>query len=277
MNPKYIVYIDEAGDPGIKRNSNGDPRYEWFTLGAAVVRVEDEPHIVEWIRDALSGAKGRQSPSLHYRNLTAGAKLSVCEGLGARPIRAFALASHKSNMRRHLNQRLSTEERASRFYNWCIRVLLERVTEWVEHHSIVDFGVKHPAQLVFSERGGHNYAKLFWYLFDKLGWQEESGMLFLPRPVIRGVLKRSLSSVEPHEKRAGLQVADVVASAFFQAANSGLGSFDCAPAQHLRRIMARSPASKAKANFGVTLLPMPEQAQIPASDRGIFRFYGFDI
>ncbi|MGV3456317.1 DUF3800 domain-containing protein [Sphingomonas sp.] len=274
--PPYIIYIDEAGDPGIKRYSSGDPRFEWFTLGAVVVRAADEPQIVEWIRESLIGAKGRQTPVLHYRNLTEGAKLAVCEGLGAKPARAFALASHKTNMRRHLNPRLSTEERASRFYNWCVRFLLERVTEWCAAQSILEFGEKRPAQLIFSHRGGHNYSMMLWYLFDKLRWQEESGQLFLGRPVIRGMLRKDLTTVEPHERYAGLQFADVVASAFFAAANTALPTHNLEPAKALRRIVARRPPRGAKANFGLTMLPLPEQGGVPEVDRGIFRFYGFE-
>jgi hypothetical protein len=239
MSPSFAIYIDEAGDPGIKRYPGNDLRYEWFTLAAVVVRAEHEPSIVDWIREASAGAKGRQSAALHYRNLTAGAKLAVCQSIGQRPIRAFVLASHKSNMRRHINPRLSSEELASRFYNWCFRFLLERVTEWCATQSIADFGEKRPAHLIFSQRGGHSYSRLFWYLFTKLRWQEQAGTLFLGRPVIRGMLEEQLTEVAPHDRWAGLQLADIVASAFFQGANSGLPSFDIEPAMRLRRIIAR--------------------------------------
>lgn len=275
--PGYILFVDEAGDPGIKNVSTGDARYDWFTLGAVVVRPDVEPSIVDWIREATAGMKGRQSPGLHYRNLTAGGKLAVCDCLGGKPMRAFALASHKTNMRRHLNPRLSTDERSSRFYNWCIRFLFERVTEWCERQSIEDFGEKRPIHVVFSQRGGHNYKKLYWYLFTKLRWQEEAGMLYLERPVIRGMMDASRCEIVPHESRAGLQLADVVASSFYQAANSGITTHDPEPAKKLRRVIARPLAGRSKANFGLTLLPMPEQATIPEADRGIFRFYGYDI
>lgn len=271
------VYIDEAGDPGIKRYSNGDPRYEWFTLAGVAVRSEDDSKIVEWLRAATSGMKGKQAADVHYRNLTAGGKLAVCQSIGQRPLRAFVVASHKSNMRRHLNPRLSTEEQASRFYNWCVRLMLERVTEWATCHSTERIGDDEMIRLVFSDRGGHSYSKLFWYLFTKLRWQEEARKLYLPRPVIRGKLDRSLVEVIKHENRAGLQLADIVASSFLQAANSSLSTFDMLPAKHLRRIMARPRPKASKAAFGVTLLPLPEQAVIPEEDRGIFRYYGFEI
>jgi hypothetical protein len=275
--PGYIAFIDEAGDPGIKRFASGDPRYEWFTIAAAIVRPEQEPDLVDWIREATAGQKGRQAPILHYRNLTQGARQQVCDVIGTKPIRGFVLASHKSNMRRHLNPRLSTEERASRFYNWCTRILLERVTEWCALHSTADYGERRPVHLIFSQRGGHNYAMLRWYLFTKLQWQEEAGELFLGRPVSRGMLRADLCDVLPTEQRAGLQLGDILASAFWQAANSGMANHALDPALALRRILARPGPGRSKANFGLTLLPMPEQAMIPEPDRPVFRRFGYHI
>ncbi|WP_084250538.1 DUF3800 domain-containing protein [Sphingomonas mali] len=273
----YIVFIDEAGDPGIKRYSTGDPRYEWFTVSAVVVRPRLEPLIVDWVREARDGQKGRQTAVLHYRDLTQGARQHVCEIIGSKPLRAFVLASHKTNMRQHYNARLSTDERASRFYNWCIRILLERVTEWAVGQSMSDYGERRPIELVFSQRGGHNYAKLRWYLFTKLQWQEDAGELYLGRPVSRGMLLDSRCTVTSTNQRAGLQLADVLASAFWQGANSGMPNYSTAPALALRRIIARPHNGAEKANFGLTLLPMPEQGQIPETDRPLFRAFGYQI
>ena len=179
-------------------------------------------------------------------------------------------------MRAYQNNKLPIIEQSSRFYNWCMRLLLERAGQWCADQAIKEFQEKRPIRLVLSQRGGHNYDKLFWYIFDKLGWQESAGTLFLKRPVLQGVLRRELTTVESHEALAGLQLADVIASAFFQAANSALSTFDLAPAKALGPIMARPRNGASKANFGVTLLPLPHQGQIPEADRGIFAHYGFN-
>ena len=51
----YVAYIDEAGDPGLRRVKPRDNpgSSEWFNLGAVVIRAENEPKVVPWVRDIL--------------------------------------------------------------------------------------------------------------------------------------------------------------------------------------------------------------------------------
>ena len=46
--PYYIVYIDEAGDPGLAKVRPLDPNgaSEWLTLGAVVIRARVEDKVV---------------------------------------------------------------------------------------------------------------------------------------------------------------------------------------------------------------------------------------
>jgi hypothetical protein len=52
---EYVTYIDEAGDPGLKRvkpnHVNGSS--EWLIVSGVVVSREHEAHVVPWIREIV--------------------------------------------------------------------------------------------------------------------------------------------------------------------------------------------------------------------------------
>ena len=106
------------------------------------------------------------------------------------------------------------------FYNFCARVLLERVTEFVLAHSMRHHGKPKHLRIIFSDRGGMRYSQTIAYL-DTLANQARSGQTFLDRRVIKWeVFHPALISAERHEKNAGLQLADSVASALCFAADA---------------------------------------------------------
>lgn len=75
----YIAYIDEAGDPGLKRvrplDENGAS--EWLVLSAVVTKAAREPHILGWVQDIISNLGIRQRNDLHYRTLSPTRKISA--------------------------------------------------------------------------------------------------------------------------------------------------------------------------------------------------------
>ncbi|MDP1026291.1 DUF3800 domain-containing protein [Sphingomonas sp. KR1UV-12] len=274
-NPGYVVFIDEAGDPGIKSSPSVPAWTEWFTLGAVVVAAHREPEVRGWIEEMRNVTRSRQKPDLHYRNLSLSNKRRVARMLASKGVRLFALASHKANMRGHRSAALGRMS-PDQYYNWCLRFLLERVTAWCARRAKQDH-VSPVIKIVFSERGGHRYPDLVGYL-KKLEYQARAGTLTLKaRHIVPGVLVPELCEVRPHTSVAGLQLADIVASAFFQAANSALPTHELSPARLLSERMAKEGRSRVHANFGLTLLPLPHQGTIPAAERAIFEFYGYDF
>ena len=105
-DPRFLAFIDEAGDTGLTRVGPGASS-EWLMLGALVVRLEREPELVTWVRDIRAKIRAKQSPALHYRNLTPDRKIVVCRELAARPMRCFVLCSNKKNMQGHRNDRVA--------------------------------------------------------------------------------------------------------------------------------------------------------------------------
>lgn len=273
--PALTVHIDEAGDPGIRDGLSYRPgRHEWLCLGAAVVRYGRRESPVRWVQEMRELAATRQSPQLHFTRITPARRKSVCEHLATKPLKAFCIASHKSNMRDHINPRLGKLERADQFYNWCTRLLLERITRWATDWHKSEGTQLEPLHVVFAQRGGHDYDHMFSY-FETLRMQVAARTLILSGGGLQPpMLEQSHWEVEPAEKVAGCQIADTIASAVYQGANAASPVWDMAPAQALLPIVSVERASVA-ANLGLTVWPLPHQAPVPEESRPFFNFFGY--
>lgn len=275
MKPLFHVYIDEAGDPGVKPKDSHEPHWsDWFVLGAVVVSASRDLEAVDWVHDMCEAVRKRGPAGLHYRNLSDSNRERVCRMLARKPVRLFAVASHKASMRNHYNPRLG-RAKDQQFYNWCLRLLLERVTAWCHRRCTMDSVDVGPARIVFSERGGHDYVELRDYL-KKLEAQTLTGKLVLKaKGIAPGIIQNDLCEVRPHATVAGLQLADVAASAVFQAACSVSTRHHLTPAKSLKPRFARWGTKKQVSEFGLLLLPFPHQGSIPEADREIFEFNGY--
>ncbi len=277
---RYIAYIDEAGDPGLNKIRPIDPdgASEWLSIGAILIQAYREREIVPWVQSIRQTIEARQRPDLHFRDLSPSKKARVCTEVADLPLRCFVLLSNKKNMRRHQNIRAENARPSGQqwFYNWCIRLLLERITDYVERHSERAHGEPKHVQLIFSERGGVRYAQTAAY-HDLLKSQARSNTTLLTKRVIKWcVLHPSSSRVVRHNTNAGVQLADTVASSFYQAADtSPPGIWDTTFAKLLK---PRIPAEDGRqANYGLTLLPAWHKAHLTRDQEQIFRFYGYPL
>lgn len=277
---RYVAFIDEAGDPGLTRvrpiDSHGAT--EWLSIGAVLIQQEYHRETVQWVQSIRRTIGARQSPDLHYRDLSPSRKFAVCQDLPKLPLRCFALLSNKKNMRQHRNERAERARPSTQqwFYNWCIRLLLERITNFVESHAVARYGGPRHVQLIFSERGGVRYGQTAAY-HNLLREQARSKTTLLQKREIKWrVLHPASTIVVPHEKNAGVQLADVVASAFYQAANTmPPPDWDTTYAKLLERVIPKE--SGTYADYGVTLLPTWHKARLNSQQQEIFRFYGYPL
>ncbi|MDT7529474.1 hypothetical protein OVY29_12440 [Sphingopyxis sp. SE2] len=156
--PTFQVFIDEAGDPGVKPKVIDGPHLtDWFVVSAVVVSYQKRLDVVDWVRDMNEAVRNLNSDALHYRNLSEPNRARVCRMLGRKPCRIFAVASHKDSMRRHYNPNLGRANDKI-FYNWCLRLLLERVTEWCYLWLLLCCGIEITEQLsgeLCKNRNGH--------------------------------------------------------------------------------------------------------------------------
>ncbi|WP_260927427.1 DUF3800 domain-containing protein [Novosphingobium sp. 9] len=273
--PRFHIFIDEAGDPGVKQKSGEEPDWtDWFVISAVVMDAHREQEANEWIAEMNQAIRRNPPASIHFRNLSDANRRHVCRVMAEKPLRIFVVASHKTSMRRHVSKRLGVAK-AQDFYNWCVRLLLERVTEWCAGWSRQEGRDVQPARIVFSEKGGHDYGELRDYL-RKLQAQTLTGNLTLDRKGITlGVMRDDLIEVIGHNDLAGLQLADIAASAFFQAACSPQKRHTVEFATKLMGRVARQGRRKFPDRFGLMLLPFPHQGQIPVADRRIFELGGY--
>jgi hypothetical protein len=271
--PALTMFVDEAGDPGVRDGLHYlEGRHEWMCVSAVVVRTSRDAELVDWNRRLRDAANSTQAGSLHFAKIHRGRRLPVCTALAGLPCKAFTVASHKSNLREYTNPRLREMIKGGTFYNWCLRLLLERVTAWAADWQKENLGRVEPVRAIFGERG-HDWEHFFAYV-DRLEMQARTGTLFLKGPGLAPeLLNRSDWTVERADRNAGVQLADVVASAFYQAANSSSPSHDPEPAKALSPIIpTRGGVAR---NVGVTVWPLSHQAPVPIDDRAIFEAYGY--
>lgn len=238
-----------------------------------MVRQMREPDVGNWVQELREIARARQAPALHYANITRARRVAVCRHLASKPLRAFCLASHKSNLREYVNPRMGGFGQRE-YYNWCTRLLLERLTDWAAQWHKQQNIEPSPIDVIFAKRGGHDYDRLMAYI-DRLRIQVEHGTLVLKgRGLAPPYLDRRFWRVEPAESLPGLQLADVVASAFYQGANASSPAWDVAPATELKPIMAKDRDGVA-ANVGLSAWPLPHHAPMPLESRRLFEEFGY--
>lgn len=275
---EYVLYIDEAGDDGLKRVRPLDPigASEWLVISGVLVRVNNEAATVDWIKEIRKEIRATQGPALHFRKLSFSKKLRVCELLAEKPVICFAVCSNKKNMRGWKNERAAVMGGKQWFYNFCVRFLIERVTDLCFRDCHKRYGQTRYLRVVFSQRGGHEYGqtKAYW---EHLKAQSASGSTYLDKWVIRHELLRfNLVDYVPHTQVAGLQLADTVASAFYQACDVLDVKNDPRPAKLLMPKMARS--SGVVSDYGVVLQPTPpRKGKLTNQQKTIFKHYGYQF
>ena len=276
----YVAYIDEFGDANIERVRPLDEpgSSEWLVMGATLIEASNEAERHQWVQGILTNARSRQ-PSLHYRNLKDWQKPLVCQGVAKLPINLFAVTSNKKNMRQYKNDRAAARgsplAAKQVFYNWCTRVLLERVTDCVLRHSLQTYGSPRLVKIIFSRRKGHSYGHSFAYQ-ETLKAQSRAGTTYLDKRTVQWqVMDYRLLEAAPHEFNPGLQLADVVAAAFFQA-------FDTLPPtifepNNARLLKPRVATENGSAEgYGLTFLPWKyHEAELTPEQIDIFEYYGF--
>ena len=79
----YVAYIDEAGDPGIKKVKPDDPNgsSEWIVVSAALIPAELEGQVEGWVSDMMKAMNSHQLRDLHFQRLNSDRKLLVCNML----------------------------------------------------------------------------------------------------------------------------------------------------------------------------------------------------
>jgi hypothetical protein len=274
----YVAFIDEAGDPGLKRVRPLDPEgsSEWLMVAGVVIRAEHEVHLRPWIQELHESLGNHQMRDLHFAKLSPTRKLAVCTYVAGLPVRCFVVCSNKQNMKGHRNPLAEQIPSDNWFYCWMTRLLLERVTHFVRNKGIADGGGERLLKLVFSERGGLSYSQMNAY-FDWLRAKGDNQVLKWGNLAYE-TFDRRLMEIRNHAGHDGLKLPDIVASAFFKGADVH-NTLDCDPrfALALKDRMARWPMNSSGqiAGYGVKLMPTWKKLNCQPEQLKIFKDYGY--
>jgi hypothetical protein len=277
---KYVAYIDESGDPGLKRVKPLDKpgSSEWLIVSAVVMAAHREPEVTPWASELMAAMGSHQMRDLHFQKLSPARKLLACDSVATRPVRCFVVASNKQNMRGWKNPFAEKIPSDNWFYCWMTRLLLERVTHWVKARSISEHGSVQRVKLVFSERGGLSYSQINAY-YQWLSYKGDNQVLKLGN-IEYDTIHMRLLEVHNHAGHDGLKLPDIVASAFFKACDVyDTGACEPAFAEALRPRMARWPEDRDGLISGYGLKLMPGLSRLDGKVRpeqtAVFRSYGY--
>lgn len=277
MKTGFVAFIDEAGDDDLKKfkpiHQNGSSA--WFILSAAVVRVENEFKTGEWLSRSLQAMKSHQRRNIHYKELPDFKKTMVCAEAAKLDARYFVVMSNKMSLLNHKNDKLPPTRRW--MYWWMTRLLVERVTAFCGQKSRMIHGEPRAVEFIFSKRDDLNYSLLIDYLI-KLCIQSENENLYIDVRPDWSVVDFSQIYAEKHSARAGLQLADIVASAFYQAITESHGRYDISFAKLLEPRMYRKPLASGGGLFvgyGVKTMPQIYEMSLEAGQMLLFKEYGY--
>lgn len=273
----YIAYIDEAGDDGLRviKSTQSGGASRWLVVSAVLVKVDKDDQVSSWLRSIVHSLEQPQITHLHFYTLKHDKKLKACQSVAALPVRLFVAMSHKQNMEGYTN--LAAEQarvnKTAWFYCWMSRLLLERVTAYCGSRCHKDFGEPRSLRIEFSDRGGVKIDDVVAY-YRYLSEQSRMGLLYNSRfDLDWSVMDTGQMISRPNKMRAGLQLADVVASAFFQAVEPNVRG-QVMPT-YAKALEARMALNKHGRIFGHGLKVMPRwiPSRLPIEQREIFDFY----
>jgi hypothetical protein len=264
----HIAYVDEAGDEGFGKLADGNAtgQSRWLLIGAAITRGGDDPTLPGLRDKIIARFPKMKRRDLHFRELKHDQKVVVTQEIAKMPVKACVTFSNKITL---VGTRWAdTFKRPGHLYNFLTRWLLERVTTHCAMEARAE-GIDGRLKVVFSRRGGTDYQSMVRYMELMRDGRE----LMQPvRSINWSVFDPSDIAVENHEKRAGLQIADAVTSAFFSAVEPNTyGNYETRYAENLRSSVLRRGGSAL--NCGIT--PVPSFTKCQPNDHQLAFFESF--
>ena len=204
MPASFVVYIDESGDEGFKFTSNNRSS-SWFVLAAVVVRKCTEPDIVPLMRDVRAKLGKPDTFTLHFQKLQHTQRIPLIHEISQAHLRVVAIACYKPdlNATRFLKHK-------HHLYFYLTRFLFERVSWLCRDYHTADNPGDGSAEIIFSNRSSMSYTEIKDYM-RRLRTRGSNTAIYWP------AIKPDQIIAIPHRLRAGLQVADAVASGFWYA------------------------------------------------------------
>jgi len=211
MTASFTAYIDEAGDEGFKFLDDGRGSSRWFVISAVVFRTENKLAPVEALKRARAALNKPSKYALHFRDLKHEQRLAYVQEVCKERFRTVSVLVHKPNIQepeRYSNGKFL-------LYKYVCRLLIERISWLCRDHRKADDQGDGTVDLVFSDRANMSYESLRDYLNVLLQQSALGGQNTIHWDAVNPNNVRAVS----HQKLAGLQVADCIASGMFYASN----------------------------------------------------------
>ena len=268
----HILYIDEAGDEGVGKLRSSPGRTgqsQWLLVGSVIVRIDDDPSLPRWRDEILARFPNRKRKELHFRNFNHEQRVVICQEIAKRPIHTCVTFSNKATIPG--SQWAGLFKRPGHLYNYLVRWLLERTTSYCLQDSTMRGNEITSVKVVFSRRQGTDYQAMREYMEMMRDGREKYNPV---RSIVWSVFDPSNIAVENHSKRAGLQIADAVTSAYFRAVEPNYyGNYATEYADSLRPLaIAKQPSGNAL-DVGVT--PVPSLGKCGANEHQTKFFRSF--
>ncbi|MFQ6036384.1 MAG: DUF3800 domain-containing protein [Sedimentisphaerales bacterium] len=211
MTASFCAYVDESGDEGFqfRKSSNKEASSDWFVLAAFVTRKKTDTEMVKVVDQVRQEFQLHPRKHIHWKKLKHRQKVRYAQRIAALQARLIAVCVHKPSLLEP-----ETFQDRYRLYFYAVRYLIERVS-WLarDRHNPSKWGGNGTVQLIFSNRQGMSYNEMKDYL-RLLEKQKRMGKDI--RIEFNKIPIDTLKTQTPG-RSMGLQLADAVAGAFFNA------------------------------------------------------------
>lgn len=261
----YVAYIDESGDDGLKNfkelGKQGGSTH-WLVISCHVAKYTHDLEFVRWRDKIKQQMPNSAKRDLHFRKLTHSQKVFACQKISQLPLRTISILSNKTTIPK------DKYKEKNLLYWYITRYLIERLS-WLcrDLRPQVPEG-NGKVKIIFSKRGGMNYEDFRQYLTRLKNKSEDDNGISIHWPVI------DINSVEAkdHSTRAGLQLADCIASAFREAVEKNeYGNYEPRYAQELKNNIYQRKGNYL--SYGVKTLPSNDGMTLDAEQTKFFNFF----
>lgn len=200
----FIAYVDESGDEGFVFNTDGSGSSRWFVLTAAVIRKINDLQMVACLKEVRTVLQKDPKTPLHFVDLRHEQRVPYIRRVGALPLRTISVLIYKPL----ITEPEKFQNTKYLLYHYATRLLLERVSWLCRDHRKPGEGDGF-TEIIFSNRSNMSYEEIRHYLRLLRHQSETNPQKVQVDPTV--IDPDRISAVE-HSRRAGLQVADAVAS-----------------------------------------------------------------
>lgn len=209
MPSSFVTYIDESGDEGFVFKPDGSGSSRWFVLSAAIFRKFNDLQSVACLKEVRKLLGKPPKYPLHFVDLKHEQRKPYVRRIGELPLRTISVLIYKPL----ITDPEKFQNNKYLLYRYATRLLLERVSWLCRDHRRPGEGDGY-TDIIFSNRSNMSYEEIRDYLrllLERADANPEN--IQLESTVID---PERIETVE-HSKRAGLQVADAVASSAYMA------------------------------------------------------------